>query len=69
MKFLILGILLAGCGGTIKVKNSGSSTVEHKIIIDFTVCDQFPKEEDRIECIKALLEILRQVREKESSGG
>ncbi len=68
MRFLVLAFLLAGCGGTYKVKTSGSTTVEHKITVDFTVCDQFPKEEDRVECIKALLEILHQAREKEKTG-
>lgn len=65
MKYLLL-LLLAGCGGTYKVKTSGSSTVEHKITIDFSVCDQLPEENDRVECIKVLLEILRQAREKEN---
>ena len=65
---VVTGIILLG--GCARVKFTGGST--HKLegeakvvlVVDFSVCDGLPPE-DKVECIKALLEILKEANKKD----
>ena len=60
-------ILLGGCA---RVEFTGGSTHrlegEARVVlaVDFSVCDDLPTE-DKVECIKALLEILKEANKKD----
>ena len=62
----IIALLLTGCGATTKhdIRFSGTATVEQKITIDFSVCDAFPEEEQRLACIEKLLSVLEKKQEE-----
>ncbi len=67
---LVIGILaLAGCSGEVGIKASGTATVKHVVTIEFGVCDSLPEPADRIECVKALLEILEEVASERTNEG
>lgn len=63
MKYLIL-MLLTSCGvngssnSTHKLEVSGNAEIEHRIVIDFEVCDDLP-DQDKAECIDKVLEALK----------
>lgn len=58
----ILSLVLGGCGSitddsTHKIEVGGDATITHRFEIDTSMCDELPKEE-KIECIRTLLDVL-----------
>ena len=63
MKYLALLLLTScgvnGSGDTVhEVRVSGNAEIEHRIVIDFEVCDDLP-EYDKAACIDKVLEALK----------
>lgn len=57
-----LGCLLTGCGfkasGQSDFVVSGDAVVTHRFEVDYSICNELP-ETDRIECIKALIDVIK----------
>ena len=63
MIFVIMLTLCSSCGGTYKHKAEGNVTVKHEI--DLKICEQLESKELQVECIKTLLELLKDYKNKE----
>lgn len=73
MKLLAL-LLLTSCGvngssnTTYKVQVEGQAEIDHKIIVDFAICNDL-KPDDKAVCVDKLLEVLKGLTPTKPAGG
>jgi len=68
-KLILVSFVLSGCGALVKsskhdVVVSGEAIITQKITVDFSICDQFYGEE-KLECIRILLDAIAKEEKKE----
>ena len=63
---LLISMILSGCfsgkvGGTVHHEGNVDGTVEVVVRIDVSACMDFERSEDKLECIRALVETFREL--------